>query len=105
MVGLSNSYKKKIHLLISTAIKLKLIEDCLIFYFSISHMKMNMLYLEHVAQLLHTLNDQLLELQNFPNFHDADYCSINSVASVFVNFFNYLLPFIHRWDRNLRWAI
>ena len=58
-------------------------------------------YLKHPSQLLYALHHQLLMTQDFSTFHDPHNCSINSISPVFVHVFDDLLPFIHRWKRNL----
>lgn len=59
------------------------------------------MHLKHAAQLLNAFHNQLLMTQDFPTLHDTHNCSINSISPIFVNILNYLLPFIHRWKRNL----
>ena len=58
--------------------------------------------LKQMAQLLKTLHNQVFMTQNFPTFHNANNCGINSVSPVLVNIFNYLPPLIHRWERYLQ---
>ena len=62
------------------------------------HTLVFVIYLEHSAKLLNTFRDQLLMQQHFSALHDPHNTSINRIASILINIFNYFLPFIYwRW--------
>ena len=61
--------------------------------------------LKQMAQLLNTLHNQVFMTQNFPTFHNANNCGINSVSPVLVNIFNFRPPLIHKWGSYLQLKI